>query len=46
MDLDEFYFSWSFCGGTINNRSFFFAKLAQPSVWYALRPLAVRLFLG
>jgi hypothetical protein len=35
LDLDEFCFRWSFCGGTIKNRSFFFATLAQLSVWCA-----------
>jgi hypothetical protein len=34
-DLDEFSFRWPFCGGTIKHRSFFFAKLARPSVWCA-----------
>jgi hypothetical protein len=33
LDLNEISFSCFFCGGNIKNRSFVFAKLAQPSVW-------------
>jgi hypothetical protein len=31
--LDEFFFRWSFCGGSIQNRGLFWVKLAHAMVW-------------
>jgi hypothetical protein len=46
LDLDEFSFSWSFYGGTIKSPSFFFAKLAEPSLWYAAEEVGGAPFTG
>jgi hypothetical protein len=46
LDLDELCYRWSFCGGTIKNRSFFFAKLVQPSDWCAAEKVGGAPFTG